>query len=193
MKRLALAALAIVALAGAASAGGPGSAPEPEGLWTGPIPGYTPSTLKGASVIDVAAAGALVDKGGAVFIDVTEPDRKPPTLPPSVIWRPQHRSIPGAIWFPGAARGDLPTDQEQALKGRVEALTGGDKSKPVVAFCHPDCWGSWNMGKRLVTWGYTKVSWFPDGVDGWQRADRDTAVVPADPDWAAATSFKPEG
>lgn len=193
MRSLALAALASVALVSAAVAGGPGSAPEPEGLWTGPIPGYTPSTLKGASVIDVAAAGALADKGGAVFIDVTEPDRKPPTLPPSVIWRPQHRSIPGAVWFPGAAPGDLPAAQEQTLKSRVEALTGGDKSKPVVAFCHPDCWGSWNMGKRLVTWGFTKVSWFPEGIDGWQRADRDTEVTPADPDWAAATKFKPEG
>lgn len=187
MKSLALAALAVVALSGAASAGGSGSAPEPEGLWTGPIPGYTPSTLKGAAVIDVAAAGALVDKGGAVFIDVTEPDRKPPTLPPTALWRPQHRSIPGAVWFPGAAPGDLPPAQEDMLKTRVETLTGGDKAKPVVAFCHPDCWGSWNMGKRLVTWGYTKVSWFPEGIDGWQKADRDTEVVPPDPDWAAAT------
>lgn len=193
MRSLALATLASVALVSAAVAGGPGSAPEPDGLWTGPIPGYTPSTLKGASVIDVAAAGALADKGGAVFIDVTEPDRKPPTLPPTVIWRPQHRSIPGAVWFPGAAPGDLPAAQEETLKSRVEALTGGDKSKPVVAFCHPDCWGSWNMGKRLVTWGYTKVSWFPEGIDGWQRADRDTEVTPADPDWATATKFKPEG
>lgn len=188
-RRFALAALAVAMLSGVAAAapGGPGSAPEPAGLWMGAIPGYTPSTLKGAAVIDTSAAAAIFDRGGAVFLDVAEADRKPPTLPATALWRPQHRSIPGAVWLPGAATGDLPASQEQALKTRVEALTGGDMRRPVVAFCHPDCWGSWNMGKRLVTWGYLNVSWFPDGVEGWQQADRDTGVVKADPDWVAAT------
>lgn len=190
MKRIGLAALAVVALTGAAPMGGPGSTPEPDGLWMGAIPGYTPLTLKGAEVIDAAAAGAILDRGGAAFIDVTEPDIKPPTLPATALWRPQHRSIPGAVWFPGAAPGRLESRQEETLKARIEALTGGDKAKPVVAFCHPDCWGSWNMGKRLVTWGYRKVSWFPEGIDGWQKADRDTEVVKADPEWIAA--MKPE-
>ena len=33
----------------------------------------------------------------------------------------------------------------------------GDKAKAVVTFCRPDCWGSWNAGKRLVRAGYTAV------------------------------------
>ena len=28
---------------------------------------------------------------------------------------------------------------------------------------------SWNAAKRALTYGYTNVSWFPDGTDGWQE------------------------
>lgn len=156
----------------------------------GAIPGYTPSTLKGAAVVEVDEVARLAEAGGAVLIDVAEQDRKPANLPATAIWRPQHRSIPGSVWFPGSATGDLPPESETLLKARVEALTGGDRSKPVVTFCYPDCWGSWNMGKRLVTWGYTKVNWFPRGISAWQESDRPTAVVKPDPEWTA--SSRPE-
>ena len=61
-------------------------------------------------------------------------------------------------------------------------LTGGDRSAPVVVFCKPDCWASWNAGKRLVRAGYTNVAWFPDGVDAWQEL-HPTAPVEAMPGW----------
>ncbi len=172
--------------AAAAAPGGPGSAPEPEGLFTGAMQSYTPSTLKGAEVAQDADRVEALVKQGAVLIDVAPPDRKPPSLPATAVWAPQHRSIPGAAWFPGAAPADLPPEREALLKARIEALTGGDKAKPVVTFCHPDCWGSWNMGKRLVMWGYAKVVWFPRGIEGWQESDRPTEVVKPDAEWAAA-------
>ncbi|MET0314613.1 MAG: rhodanese-like domain-containing protein [Hansschlegelia sp.] len=190
-RRALFAAAALLAVVAApmsfAATGGPGSAPEPEGLWMGAVPGYTPSTLKGAEVVTDVDRIAELAKAGAVLLDVAEPERKPASLPETAVWRPQHRSIPGAVWFPGSARGDLPAEREQLLKARVEALTGGDRSKPVVAFCHPDCWGSWNMGKRLVTWGYAKVSWFPRGIEAWQESDRPTAIVKPDAEWSAAS------
>lgn len=182
----ALAAMAFAIGNVAALAGGPGSAPEPNGLWTGAIHGYTPSTLRGAKVINTDTMASLVEKSGAMLIDVSEADHKPDTLPAAAIWKPVHRSIPGAVWLPGAASGTLSSEQDHKLRARVDALTGGDKAKLIITFCHPDCWGSWNMGKRLVQWGYTGVNWYPEGIDGWQQSDRDTQVIKADRDWAKA-------
>ncbi|MET0312887.1 MAG: rhodanese-like domain-containing protein [Hansschlegelia sp.] len=181
------AALALALLPSAALAGGPGSAPEPEGLWTGPLASYTPSTLKGAEVVETAAVADLAEKG-AVLLDVGPADRRPDTLPKTAIWLPQHRAIPGSVWMPGAGEGVLRPEQEKALKDRALALAGGDLAKPVVTYCKPDCWGSWNLGKRLVGWGFTNVRWYPAGVNGWQESDRPTVPVRIDAEWRAATA-----
>ena len=77
----------------------------------------------------------------------------------------------------------LAPEREALFYARVAALTGGDKAKPVVVFCHVECWGSWNAGKRLVQKGYTGVRWFPQGVEGWQEL-HETANLKVDPDWA---------
>jgi PQQ-dependent catabolism-associated CXXCW motif protein len=109
-------------------------------------------------------------------------DHKPTNLPGNAIWKPIHRSIPGAVWFPGAGLAYLPADRVEALLRRVRELTNGNKAAPVVTFCRPRCWGSWNLGKRLLQAGYTSVHWFPAGVDGWQERNETTAVE-SDPVW----------
>ena len=38
---------------------------------------------------------------------------------------------------------------------------------------------SWNAAKRAVEDGYTRVFWYPDGVDGWAAAGG--ALEPAEP------------
>jgi rhodanese-related sulfurtransferase len=30
---------------------------------------------------------------------------------------------------------------------------------------------SWNAAKRALSYGYTNVAWYPEGTDGWQRAN----------------------
>lgn len=181
----ALAALSLL-LGAAGPADSPVNVPEPDGLYTGPPRGYTPATLKGATVIDLKGLEGLLPEK-PVLIDVVLADRRPAGLPDDRPWLPTHRSIPGAVWMPGAGGAPLPPDQEEAFLRRVAELTGGDTSKPVVTFCRPECWGSWNAGKRLVAAGYTRVHWFPLGVEGWQD-DHDTAVAKPDPAWVAATA-----
>ncbi len=154
---------------------------EPSGLWTGPLAGDTPATMQGAVVIGVAELDKLMaDK--PLLIDVGPADRKPDNLPASAIWKPVHRSIPGAIWFPGAGRGDLPQDKVDVLLRRIDELANGNKDTLVVTFCQPRCWGSWNVGKRLVEAGYASVHWLPAGVAGWQE-DHPTSIVPPEPGW----------
>ena len=29
---------------------------------------------------------------------------------------------------------------------------------------------SWNAAKRILTYGYSNVAWYPEGTDGWERA-----------------------
>ncbi|MBP7000806.1 rhodanese-like domain-containing protein [Amaricoccus sp.] len=173
-------ALALVLLAGRALAGD--APPEPEGYRTGDLRAATPATLSGATVLDLAALEAAV-AGGAVLIDVGPAPVKPADMPADRPWLPTHRSIPGAVWLPGAGLGDdLPADREELLLGEVAGLTGGDKAKAVVVFCKPDCWASWNVGRRLVLAGYSAVGWFPGGVDAWQ-VDHPTAPVEAPAGW----------
>lgn len=183
--RTAVAVFAAFLLTGASPADSPVNVPEPDGLWTGPQRGYTPATLKGATVIDIDALDRLAASGRPVLIDVALADRKPAGFPADRPWLPAHRSIPGAVWMPGAGAAPLDPAREAAFDARIADLTGGDKTKPIVTFCHPECWGSWNAAKRLVLQGYARVHWFPDGIEGWQ--DRhDTTVIGLDPAWGAS-------
>ncbi|CAO4169920.1 Rhodanese domain-containing protein [Methylorubrum aminovorans] len=175
-------------LGAAGPADSPVNVPEPDGLYTGPPRGYTPATLKGATVIDRQGLEALLLEG-PVLIDVVLADHRPAGLPADRPWLPTHRSIPGAVWMPGAGGAPLSPEKEEAFLRRVAELTGGDRAKPVVTFCRPECWGSWNAGKRLVAAGYSRVHWFPLGVEGWQD-DHDTAVAKPDPAWTAAAGAR---
>lgn len=175
-----------VALAVSCAYGAYAEVREPEGLWSGAMRGETPKSLQGAVVLDVAGLEALLPRD-PILLDVGPADKKPNGLPEDRLWLPAHRSLPKAVWLPGAGAATLDAAQEEAFFHRVEGLTQGDNARPIVVFCQPRCWGSWNAGKRLVGNGYTGVHWFPDGVDGWQEK-HETFIVEADEDWSAATA-----
>ena len=184
---LATAILAVApALADQAPAANPHAVPEPPGLYQGSLHGYVPATLQGATVLaDDAALDKLVKDQHPVLIDVAEEDRKPPSMSKTMIWLPQHRSIPGTDWMPGAGNGTEDAGLASAFRTRAATLTHGKPSTPIVVYCHPDCWASYNAAKRLVGLGYTKVYWYPAGLEGWQDG-HDTAVVKPDPAWLAS-------
>jgi PQQ-dependent catabolism-associated CXXCW motif protein len=170
-------------LSAVANAGAAANVPEPQGLWTGAMAGQTPQTLTGASVVDLAAVEALmVEK--PLLLDVGPAPRKPENFSGDRLWLPTHRTIPNAIWLPGAGAAPLEAGREELFYHRIAELTQGDKAKPIVVFCRPECWGGWNAGKRLVTKGYTSIRWYPAGVDGWQDK-YETAEVKPDADWSA--------
>jgi PQQ-dependent catabolism-associated CXXCW motif protein len=178
--------LALVLVATVSHAASRVTVPEPDGLWSGPMRGHTPATLKGATVIDLAAFDAVVPEG-PVVLDVGAADKKPVDFPSDMPWLPIHRSIPGAVWMPGAGVAPLDPTREGLFYRRLEELTHGDKARVIITFCHPECWGSWNAAKRLVLKGYTRVNWFPEGIEGWQDT-HPTAVVKPDPAWLGTQS-----
>ena len=182
---VAVLAMPMVAFAEVPSAVAPGHVPEPDGLYQGAMHGYTPNSVKGGAVIDTAALAKMIETEHPVLLDVAEKDRKPPSMGKDTPWLPTHRSLPGAIFLQGGGNGTDEAAYADAFKVRVASLTGGDLAKPVVTFCHPDCWGSYNAAKRLAGLGYTHVYWYRDGVEGWQ-SEQDTNNVKPDATWVAA-------
>lgn len=155
--------------------------PEPQGYWTGPMQGETPAMLTGGRVIHTQALANLLGSAGIVLIDVAEPPHRPENLAPDAIWKPlAHRNIAGTVWIPGAGAGRLDDDLNAFFRARLTMLTGDHLDHPIVFYCHPNCWASWNAAKRAIGFGYRNVYWYPDGVEGWQ--DGGLPLAPAQPE-----------
>ncbi len=163
------------------------ASPEPDGYWTGDVNAPTPSTLRGAKVVDAAQVSRLLKGGTAVIIDVSNAPRRPDNLAPGAPWMPAaHVGIPGALWIPGAGLGLVPVPVERFFRARLVAATGGDFSRAVVIYCHRRCWLSWNAAKRAISYGYRNVAWFREGIEGWRARGLSTAELkPAEPSAAS--------
>jgi PQQ-dependent catabolism-associated CXXCW motif protein len=153
--------------------------PEPSGIWTGPLQGAVPATIAGGKVVDAAAVEALAAQEQAILIDVAPWPRKPVNVATEAWALPPHRSLPGAVWLPDVGNGEIPLAVEAWYQARLTALTRENPDQPVVVFCHPNCWASWNAAKRAIGYGYRRVYWYPDGVEGWQDSGRSTVVIEA--------------
>ena len=174
--------LALLVLAAAAPA--PAHVPEPHGYWLGPVHGNVPATIAGGTVIRTAALAQLLRRGDVALVDVAEATRRPSGLPAGTLWLPPpHRDIPGSIWIPDAGRGVVGPALAAYFRARLAALTGGDRNRTVVIYCHPHCWMSWNAAKRAIRDGYRHVDWYPGGMEAWRKAGHPTAIArPEGPD-----------
>ena len=71
-----------------------------------------------------------------------------------------------------------PTDELlRLLLSRVNEATSADRARPVVVFCEPSCWHSWNAAKRLAAAGYREIYWYRQGVLGWSSAGFSTETT----------------
>ncbi len=158
------------------------AAPAPPGPWFGPIHGKTPTSLDGGQVLHTLALRALLRTDKPILLDVSEAPRRPKTAT-TALWMPlPHQDIPGSIWIPGAGLGAIPPTLALFLAQRLATLTHGHANAPIVVYCHPHCWMSWNAARRLVWLGYQRVYWDPDGIEGWEKAGLTLATVsPSEP------------
>ncbi|GAN76196.1 PQQ-dependent catabolism-associated CXXCW motif protein [Acidisphaera rubrifaciens] len=172
LRILAVAALLVPAAAGhaAPSATPPAAPPEPAGYRMDDYHGPVPATLRGATVLDDAAAAAAW-RAGVPFIDTSPQPPRPAGLPAGTLWVPRpHPDIPGSLWLPDVGYGAIAPATERYFRDGLRRATGGDRSRRIVIYCKESCWHSWNAAKRAVAWGYTHVDWYPNGVNGWKRA-----------------------
>ncbi|WP_199902562.1 PQQ-dependent catabolism-associated CXXCW motif protein [Azospirillum sp. B4] len=173
------AALSLGMLAGAAAAQPPDPPvpnppiPEPPGYRLDDYRAPVPATVAGGRVLTTAALQSLLARMGdrVVLVDVLPAPRRPAGSPPGSLWMPlPHADLPGSAWLPDVGRGALSPEMESWFQQQLATLSGGDKSRPLVFYCLPACWMSWNATKRAASYGYTNAAWYPDGVDGWRAA-----------------------
>lgn len=158
------------------------SVPEPDGYRTDDYRAPVPATLTGARVLTTAETEAIWRAGGAVFVDVLPRPPKPQNLPAGTVWRDKPRlNIPGSIWLPDTGYGKLARSTEDYLRRGLDRASGGDKAALLVIYCQEDCWMSWNAAKRVKTYGYSNVAWYPDGTEGWERANLPVAEARPEP------------
>ena len=151
---------------------------EPPSYWLGVLHGEVPATLSGAQVIRTEALAELLRGGGIISIDAASVPLRPYNLPNDAIWKPvPHENIAGTIWIPGIGEGNIQRDMEAFFRERLKTLTGSDLGRPIVFYCHPMCWASWNAAKRAMSFGYRKVIWYPDGAEGWQAAGHPLVIA----------------
>jgi len=177
--KLAVAVLAALLLA--ASAHAQASVPEPDGYRTDNYRAAVPATLTGARVLTTAEAEAIWRADTGVFIDVLPRAPKPANLPADTVWRDRPRfNIPGSVWLPDTGYGKLAEPTEDYLRRGIERASNGNKAALIVIYCQEECWMSWNAAKRVLSFGYPNVAWYPEGTEGWERAS--LPVVEAQPE-----------
>ena len=141
-----------------------------------------PATLAGARVLTTAEAEAIWRAKTGVFIDVLPRAPKPQNLPAGTVWRDKPRlNIPGSIWLPDTGYGTLAAATEDYLRQGSIARPAATTAALLVIYCQADCWMSWNAAKRALSYGYPNVAWYPDGTDGWERADLPLAESQPEP------------
>jgi PQQ-dependent catabolism-associated CXXCW motif protein len=158
-------------LTAAAARAGDDAPPEPAGYRLDDYRAKVPATLNGATVLSTEQAAAATRDGRSLFVDVLPRPPKPAGLAPGAVWRDKPRfDIPGSIWLPDTGYGELAPATLRYFETTLARATANDKSRPLVFYCLTNCWMSWNAAKRALTLGYTRVSWYPAGTDGWSAA-----------------------
>jgi PQQ-dependent catabolism-associated CXXCW motif protein len=85
------------------------------------------------------------------------------------------------VWLPDTGYGKLAAATEDYLRRGLARTTAGNTAALVVVYCLADCWMSWNAAKRILSYGYSNVAWYPEGTDGWERAGLDLAESQPEP------------
>jgi PQQ-dependent catabolism-associated CXXCW motif protein len=127
-----------------------------------------PETLRGAMRVSAVEVMKLQQQNAALVIDVIPEQRVPEVLPAGQLWFPvPHMGVPDALWLPDVGYGVLSPVTDSYFRHHLTKATHGDKSHPLVFYCRADCWMSWNAAKRALSYGYTSVHWFADGLEDW--------------------------
>src|SRR5262245_60995419 len=172
----------LAALIFAAQVHAQGNAPEPDGYRTDNYRVPVPATLAGVRVLTTAEAETIWRAGTGIFIDVLPRVPKPANLPAGTIWRDKPRlNIPGSVWLPDTGYGKLQELTEHYLQRGLERASLGNKAALIVIYCQQDCWMFWNAAKRVRSYGYSNVAWYPEGTEGWERANLPVAEAQPEP------------
>lgn len=134
------------------------------------LAGLTPTTVPGATTVRTAELQKLLAEQKPVAIDLM------------MYW--WGRSIPGAVGLRYAGwGGSSPNAMQDRLRRKMQELTRGDLSTPVVAIGYnSERFDGRNLALRLVALGYTNVYWYRGGREAWEVAGLPEAEIKPE-DW----------
>lgn len=116
----------------------------------------TPTSLKGAEVVDAAKAKSLMD-GGAKMVDTRVANE----------FAEGH--IKGAISVPYKEKSAKSADFDAAQDSFDLAKLPADKNAAIITQCNgAECWKSYKSASMLIKAGYKKVYWFRGGLPEWK-------------------------
>jgi adenylate cyclase len=123
--------------------------------------GKTPLTVPGATTIRTPELAALLNGGKPVVIDASQ----------------GNRTLAGAIsLYEGGLGGSLQDSTQDRLRSFMQTITGGDRSRPIVALSiNAERWAGYNLALRLTALGYRHVYWYRGGREAWEVAGLVTA------------------
>lgn len=118
----------------------------------------TPTSIPGARVIKTLELKALLESNhNVIVVDVLDSKTR--------------KSIPGALWMPGAGDGQFFAAEKSRFSTALEKLTSGDKTRPIVFLCfNSECWLSYNASLHALEAGYKDVIWYRGGTNSWTGA-----------------------
>jgi PQQ-dependent catabolism-associated CXXCW motif protein len=157
----------------------PGSdVPVPDGYRLDRYRAPVPAEVPGATTVTLEEAEALYRAGNVLFIDVMKvPRGESAGLEGKWLVAKPHVAIKGSTWLPETGEGVLKPEIERYFRSNLERLTDGNTGTPLLFYCVTDCWMSWNAAKRALSWGYTRIYWYRDGIEVWQQFDLPTESV----------------
>jgi PQQ-dependent catabolism-associated CXXCW motif protein len=155
---------------------------EPSGYRLDMYDDQVPETLSGATRVTAKDVAILQSEKNALIVDVIPAHVKPEQLPEGQLWFPvAHTGVAGALWLPDVGYGALSKTTTDYFKYHLEKNTAGNTDHPLVFYCRINCWMSWNAAKRALSFGYTQVYWFADGIEDWLYEGYETEELKAAP------------
>ena len=146
--------------------------PEPDGYRTDDYRAPVPATLAGARVLTTAEAEAIwrakhgrFHRRAAARAKAAKSSRRHGLARQAAAQHSRQRLAAGHR-LRQARGGDGRLSAARDLSARPAAT----RAALLVVYCQANCWMSWNAAKRILSYGYSNVAWYPDGTDGWERA-----------------------
>lgn len=145
-----------------------------------------PDTVPGGVTITDAAQVKRLAAQGALLVDAMGATGYHIGADGGWITPDRHQSLPGAIWLPEIGRGAPEPAIARYLKESLAICTRGQADRPIIVFCRSDCWMSWNAVQHIAALGYSRIYWYPGGVDDWQENGLPTRLATPLPVGAAS-------
>lgn len=131
----------------------------------------TPACVPNGTTLKTAELQKLIETEQPLLIDVMAVFlREDEGFPATWLVNEPHDSLPKSVWLPNVGYGVLEPKIETWFKAQLASLTKNDLNQALVFYCVADCWMSWNTVQRVREYGYTRVYWYKDGIDGWKEA-----------------------